>query len=171
MLYQTSNTNATNSSSSLTLRKIEENEHDDDYDNDDNFYYNSNKSDNLVSKTLESDIIADLKEIIDSVSANLGINAANNQVNQVDTSDDEEHVDDAGVYHGKDAYGNEYVHNSVNNNLVNLNHLKICIDDIEELNDKNNKTWYVFVIHVWNMIEPQQFNEDGECCTSWCVKR
>jgi hypothetical protein len=31
---------------------------------------------------------------------------------------------------------------------VNLNNLRVCIDDIEEVTDRSNKTCFVFVIQV-----------------------
>ncbi len=35
--------------------------------------------------------------------------------------------------------------------MSNLSNLRICIDEIEELVDKSNKTCFVFVIQVWNL--------------------
>jgi hypothetical protein len=143
------------STNSPVLKKIEEIE---------------DTSENKLTKALDSNIIADLKEIIDSVSVNLSLNKASNGGNlNEDSSEDEDLNNDK--LNLSSSNNNNNNNNLSNNNLINLNNLKICIDDIEELTDKNNKGWFVFVIHVWNMRVPQHFNDDGECCTSWCVKR
>jgi hypothetical protein len=114
-----------------------------------------------ITKVIDLNIIDNLKEIIDSVSLNLSLNKTSNSENE---SSDEEDVE-------KNKKSKKKRRTSVNINKNNLNNLKICIDDIEELIDKNNKTCFVFVIHVWNISVPQEFNDDGESCTSWSVKR
>ena len=134
--------------------------------------HESNEDRNISAKALDSNIIDDLKEIIDSVSSNLSLNKANSSENisegDDDTSDDDD--DDDVVTKNRKSKAKRRTKN-INTNKNNLNNLKICIDDIEELIDKNNKNWFVFVIHVWNIRVPQEFNDDGESCTSWSVKR
>ena len=135
--------------------------------NNNNGLQRIDEHDDILSKALDSNIIADLKEIIDSVGFNLNSNktSSNENFNDNDDTSDTESDDE---FKNKREMSNK---NNVNINKNNLNNLKICIDDIEELNDKSNKTWFVFVIHVWNIRVPQEFNDDGESCTSWCVKR
>jgi hypothetical protein len=50
---------------------------------------------------------------------------------------------------------------------INLNSLRICIDEIEELTDKSNKTCFVFVIQVWNI----QQEPTSDLSPNWYVKR
>ncbi len=45
-----------------------------------------------------------------------------------------------------------YAQEEIEANDLNLNNLRICIDDIEELTDKSNKTCFVFVIQVRGQI-------------------
>lgn len=64
---------------------------------------------------------------------------------------------------------------------INLNNLRISIDEVKELVDKSNKTCNVFVIQVWNLqIKPSQIEKKhepnheqahNEEMPSWCVKR
>lgn len=51
--------------------------------------------------------------------------------------------------------------------VENLNNLKICIDEIEEVVDKSNKPCYVFLIQVWNI----QFEANNDLEPNWQVKR
>ena len=63
--------------------------------------------------------------------------------------------------------------------MINLNELKISIDDIEELVDKSNKACYVFVIKVWDERQHQQQQqqqtearpETASVSPDWSVKR
>ncbi|CAF0709444.1 unnamed protein product [Brachionus calyciflorus] len=52
---------------------------------------------------------------------------------------------------------------------INLNNLRIAIDEIEELVDKSNKTCHVFIIQVWSIDSKK--NEMSESSPIWCVKR
>jgi hypothetical protein len=117
-----------------------------------------------ITKAIDLNIIDNLKEIIDSVSLNLSLNKTSNSENESSDEEEEEDVE-------KNKKSKKKRRSSVNLKKNNLNNLKICIDNIEELIDKNNKTCFVFVIHVWNISVPQEFKDDGESCTSWSVKR
>ena len=70
---------------------------------------------------------------------------------EVDKEDEEDNEDD--------EEQNDY-------DTVNLNTLKVCIDEIEELTDKSNKQCYVFVIQVWNISET-----NSDLSPNWQVKR
>ncbi len=141
--------------------------------------FGGNHDDCIVQKSLDSDSIEDLKDIIDSVNAGFSTHPnadslSNNQI-EYDSSDDDEDentLSDNASWNFKSSKSSPTEDlSSDQQQAVNLNSLKICIDDIEELNDKTDRSWFVFVIHIWNIKDPQQFDANGDSLTSWSVKR
>lgn len=58
---------------------------------------------------------------------------------------------------------------------VNLSNLRVCIDDIEEVTDKANKTCFVFVIQVWNLQPTFKQLDEGSSnfdeVPTWYIRR
>ena len=106
-----------------------------------------------VSRAVRLDLINEIKdEFLDDDSENKS--SSNNLLDEEEEEDDEDE-------------------NNVDNvDNVNLSHLRICVDDIEEFADKSNKTCFVFVIQVWN-IQPRLLsdNEEKREAPNWVVKR
>ena len=123
---------------------------------------------NDLNKSTRSIRLDLMNEIKDEITDEQALSASKSKCNEQDEEDDEE----------DEIEGDE---STVDN--VNLANLRICIDEIEELTDKSNKTCYVFVIQVWN-LQPafdrlQRMNEAGGAqdtlgydeVPTWSVKR
>jgi len=123
---------------------------------------------NDLNKSTRSIRLDLMNEIKDEITDEQALSASKSKYNEQDEEDDEE----------DEIEGDE---STVDN--VNLANLRICIDEIEELTDKSNKTCYVFVIQVWN-LQPafdrlQRMNEAGGAqdtlgydeVPTWSVKR
>lgn len=58
---------------------------------------------------------------------------------------------------------------------VNLNNLRVCIDEIEEVTDKANKKCFVFVIQVWNLQPTFKQLDEGSSnfdeVPTWYIRR
>lgn len=118
---------------------------------------NTSPLDNKTKQGIRLDLINEIKdEILDDQHTNVGIanlKSIDEDEEEVDLQEDNESMD------------------------VNLNNLRVCIDDIEELTDKSNKTCFVFVIQIWNLQPTLKNLEEGvstngfEDVPTWYVKR
>lgn len=121
-------------------------------DNDENEYCDLDKlnqiedsEDKKSNRLMRLDLMNEIKdEIFDE-------KLDSQSIAEVDKEDEEDNEDD--------EEQNDY-------DTVNLNTLKVCIDEIEELTDKSNKQCYVFVIQVWNISET-----NSDLSPNWQVKR
>jgi hypothetical protein len=98
---------------------------------------------NKTSSSVRLDLINEIKdEFLDdsatggNVSNDNSLNDAHKEVNS--ENDEEDDNED-----NEDFFSEE--------KTVNLNNMRICIDEIEELTDKANKTCFVFVVQVWDL--------------------
>ena len=107
------------------------------------------ETDSKSSIVMRLDLMNEIKdEILDESNQ-----SDSKSTNYVYENEDEEEDDDDDMHQ--------------NDDIENLNNLKICIDEIEELVDKSNKPCYVFVIQVWHI----QFEANNESEPNWQVKR
>jgi hypothetical protein len=95
-------------------------------------------------------------------------NDDNNNNNDNDNDDDNDNYNQNDAEPEPKDDDDDY---TTNNTLLN-HHLRVCIDEIEELKDKSNKLCYVFVIQVWS-LQPMSANQNNTTQKSptWCVKR
>lgn len=124
----------------------------------------------LVVKNLDTDSLNDLKDIIESVSADISRSSYSHKTN----SDDELYLDDNQNVEMNNSFSFSLRSQSFTksdsidfNNLFSLKNIKVSIDQIEEINEKT----FVFVIDVWDTKEQAKINEDGQLCPTWSVKR
>lgn len=130
-----------------------------DAEDDENDYYdfdtvngsNHGAEDNEVNRAMRLDLMNEIKDEIFDDSFKNNDTTSDNYIAEEEEDDDENDDQD---------YESE-----VEN--INLNNLRICIDEIEELSDKSNKTCYVFVIQVWNI----QQEPTSDLSPNWQVKR
>jgi hypothetical protein len=134
----------------LNKMKLSEKDDDDDDDKEDETQAQPNNSFQNSGCEVRIDLINDIKgEFLETDSSTQFLNNSSsnfeqkNLTSQTDlkynySKDEEDEEDDE-----------EYDKNT--EAMSNLSNLRICIDEIEELVDKSNKTCFVFVIQVWNL--------------------
>ncbi len=137
---------------------LNENDDDDDEDDDDDYNFDATGESFLdetdeTNRSIRLDLMNEIKDEIFEDSFKYDSNNILNEENK-DEDDDDDDEDD-------------YEYESQVEN-INLNNLRIWIDEIEEVLDKSNKTCFVFVMQVWNI---QQENVNPDLSPNWQVKR